>query len=171
METNLTKWQITYLKAYNFEKNLILWWPPWTWKTHTAEKLLKKYWNDKFTYQIWDAYFKELLASWGLKLRKPEEFACWIEAYPLEMMIKAKVLLYDDLWVSDATEAYLRKINFVLDERNNRKLITIFTTNFQADGLQVKLNERIKSRIFYNADTLDINWKDLRNLSTNKNIK
>jgi len=169
MQNNLTPTQEKYLQEYNFDKNLIFGWPPGTGKTYTAINLLKK--SEKTTYKISDARFKELLSTGSLRLKKPEERQSKITEFPLEMMIKVPVLLYDDIWTSDTTEAYLRKLTFVLDERIERNLITLFTTNFTCEGLEKKLNERLKSRIYFNTDTLDIIWKDLRDLSTNKNIR
>lgn len=169
MKNNLTKGQSEYLEKYDYSKNLIFGGTVWSWKTYEAIKLLNNYEN-KSVFKITDAYFKELLWNWSLKLKKPDEWNCSYDFFPLEKMIKVKILLFDDLWVSDSTEAYLRKLTFVLDERKEKGLITIFTTNFTAEWLQKKLNERIKSRVFENVDILNIIWPDLREWNIN-NIK
>ena len=160
------------LENYNFEKNLIFCWSAWTWKTYQARKLLANCNNPKYheklqSYQITDAKFKQLVKSNNLVLKRPEEYSCSIELYPLEMMIRVWVLLYDDLWSSDVTEAYLRDLLFILDERIEKWLINIITTNLTQEELKTKLNERIVSRILLNSDVIVFNWEDKRLKNTN----
>ena len=102
-----------------------------------------------------------------LNLRKPADFQNSIELYPLEMMLKAKVLLFDDIGVSDISDVYLRDLTFLLDERIDKNLITIFTTNLSQKELEEKLNARIVSRILFNADVIAFEGED-RRLKTTK---
>jgi len=159
------------LDNYDFNKNLVFCWSAWVWKTYQARKLLENYNNSQIhdklqKYQITDAKFKQLVKSNWLNLRKPEEYQSSIELYPLEMMIRVWILLYDDLWSSDVTEAYLRDLLFILDERIEKWLINIITTNLTKDELQTKLNERIISRILLNSDVVIFNWEDKRLTNT-----
>lgn len=99
-----------------------------------------------------DAHFKQMVKSNLLILRKPEDFGVSLEFYPLEVMLKTKILLYDDIGVSDTSDAYIRDLTYILDERIVRGLQTIFTTNLTEKELKEKLNERIVSRMMYQAD-------------------
>jgi hypothetical protein len=53
-------------------------------------------------------------------LRKPDEWATSLTYFPLEMMVRCEVLLYDDIGVSDTTDAYLRDLTYILDKRIDR---------------------------------------------------
>jgi len=159
------------LENYDFKRNLLFCWPTWVGKTYKAEELIKKFAKNKesklATYSMTDARFKQMVKSNMLTLRPPIEWQSSLTQYPLEMMLRAKVLLYDDLWVSDVTEAYLRDFTFIIDERIKKGLPTIFTTNLNKAELQEKLNERIVSRALYNTDVVVFKWED-RRLATTK---
>lgn len=159
------------LEKYNFERNLLFCWPTGTGKTWDAETLIKKYASEHdsklATYIMTDGKFKQMVKSNLLVLRWPQEWKTAITAFPLEMMLRCKVLLFDDLGVSDVTDAYLRDLTFVLDERIRKWLVTIFTTNLKKSELQEKLNERITSRALYNTDVVVYKWEDKRLATTN----
>lgn len=162
-------------KNYDFKRSLLLCGPTGTWKTWKAEKeLLQKFLEkceDKNsplnTYTITDAYFKQMVKSNLLVLRSPDEWQTSIKMFPLEVMLRCKVLLYDDIWVSDTSDAYLRDLTFVLDERIRKGLPIIVTTNLTKDEMIKKLNERIVSRLLYNTDVVVFKWDD-RRLATTK---
>ena len=163
-------------KNYDFKRSLILCGPTWVGKTMTATALINKYKkqskseksSEKFVaYNISDAYFKQMVKSNMLYLRPPIEWQSSLDQYPLEIMLHTELLLYDDLWVSDISDAYLRDFTFVLDERIKKGLPTIFTTNLNKDELQKKLNERIVSRVLFNTDVVVFKWEDKR-LATTK---
>jgi len=163
------------LNDYKFDRWLIFCWPTGTWKTYLAEQLLDRYlsWieEDKKTKFDWkfvsDWMFKQLVKSNQLTLRGQKDREIPLNKYPLEVMIRSKVLVYDDIWVSDASDAYVRDLTFVLDERISKWFITIFTTNLSKEELQNKLNERIVSRMLYNSDIIIFTWDDKR-LATTK---
>ena len=158
---------------YDFKRSLLFSWPTWTGKTYNAEKILAKYKSNKSeksaidTYLITDAHFKQLVKSNNLMLRKPDEWATSLTYFPLEMMVRCEVLLYDDIGVSDTTDAYLRDLTYILDKRIDRWTINIFTTNLSRQELKDKLNERITSRLLFNADVVVFRWKDRRLDTTN----
>lgn len=159
-------------EKYDFKRNLLFTWPVWVGKTHKAKEIVKQYKNINRDERIWnyivsDWHFKQLVKSNLLFLRAPEDFGTSLEKYPLEMMLKVDVLLYDDLWVSDMSEAYLRDLTYILDERINKNLITIFTTNLKKSELKEKLNDRIVSRVLYNCDVIIMQWEDKRETTTN----
>lgn len=160
-------------ETYDFKRSLLLCGPTGTWKTWKAEKELLKKFEDQFdeksplhTYTVTDAYFKQMVKSNLLVLRSPDEWQTSIAMFPLEVMLKCKVLLYDDIWVSDTSDAYLRDLTFVLDERIRKGLPTIVTTNLTKDEMIKKLNERIVSRLLYNTDVVVFKWEDKRMATT-----
>jgi DNA replication protein DnaC len=68
------------------------------------------------------------------------------------MAIKVKVLFFDDIWASEnVSEAQKTKLKFILDEREKKELITIFSTNLSALEIEKLYWKRIKSRVY--------NWK------------
>lgn len=157
--------------SFDFKRNLILYWTPGIWKTYHAMKLYERFpWSEQTfqKYQISDAMFKQMTASNNLRLRDPIDWQTSYQYYPLEIMIRAQLLIYDDVWVSDSTEAYLRNITFVLDERIKRWLCTIFTTNLPWAELEKKLDQRVVSRIMYNADAVKMEGVDRRKQTTEK---
>ena len=157
---------------YDFNRSLVFCWPTGVGKTYKANEIIDRYTSEKIrqvmrTYKTSDAYFKQMVKSNLLCLRSHEDWSTPYDKYPLEMMMRCWVLLYDDIWVSDVSDAYLRDFTFIIDERAKKWLPTIFTTNLNKDELIKKLNERIVSRIMYNADIVVFEWEDKR-LATTK---
>ncbi len=154
--------------AFDYTRNLLIVGPVGVGKTYKANELLGRYKgknqdNDTLAkYRITDSAFKEHIASGTLKLIPPELSNVNPKKYPLEMMTRCEVLLFDDLGVADGSDAYIRKLTFVLDTRMERGLTTIFTTNLSSTDLEAKLNERLTSRILYNADVVVMTGKDRR---------
>lgn len=159
------------LQNFDFKRNLLFCWPTWVWKTFEATNLINDFKKDKdsklATYTTTDAHFKQMIKSNMLCLRKPEDWQSPLTHYPLEMMLRCSVLLYDDLGVSDVTDAYLRDFTYIIDERIKKWFITIFTTNLTKDELKSKLNERIVSRVLFNTDVVVFKWDDKRLATTN----
>lgn len=159
-------------EAYDFTRNLVISGPVGVGKSYEADRILARYVGKNqenpvlAKYRITDSSFKEQIASGTLKLIPPEMSNVNPKRYPLEMMTRCEVLLFDDLGVADSSEAYIRKLTFVLDTRMEKKLITIFTTNLSATNMEAKLNERLTSRILYNADMVLMKWQDRRAATT-----
>ncbi len=155
-------------ETFDGSRNIIFAWPVWVGKTTIAQKLLRsqKVENILSRYEISDAHFKQLVKSNQLILRSSQDYEVGLEFYPLEMMRRSKVLLYDDIGVSDVSDAYIRDLTYVLDERIKQWLCTIFTTNLTGVELENKLNERIVSRVLYNADIVVMKWHDYRKNTT-----
>jgi hypothetical protein len=109
--------------SYDFKRSLVLCWPTGTWKTYKANELLNQFkesLKEKSvldSYSITDGTFKQYVKSNQLCLRGHQDYSASITLYPLEMMIKCKLLIYDDIWVSDSSKAYIRDLTYVLDER------------------------------------------------------
>lgn len=171
MKNNLTNTQKEFLKDYKYIRNVVIAGTVGTWKTYAARKLLKKYktWHEitnskrsDMAYEITDARIKEELSSGNLRLRRADEWQNSVTCFPLECILKAWIVLIDDLWVADVSDAYIRKLIFMLDYRADRELPTIFTTNLSPLELEEKLDPRIKSRVYRNAYFLEVKWDDLR---------
>lgn len=141
-----------FIKEYDFNKNIIFDWNVWVWKTFTMKKLysmlpkndwsVNKYWID-------DWQMREFITSWNFSLRDTHDYHCSIVNYPLEMCLRAKVLFFDDLWSSwNVSEAQKTKLKFLLDEREKKWFVNIFSTNISPKQTQELYWERIKSRIY-----------------------
>lgn len=167
--------QRKFLEEYKWERNLILAWGVWVWKTYEAKKiwnrLLKKgefspknNWMSVFF--INDTQVRQELSSWNLVLRRNSEYGCSLDKYPLEKIIRTRLLILDDLWVSNITSAYLEKIYFVIDKRINEKKPFIITTNLNMDEIKEKLWSRILSRILFNTDIIQMEGDDRRKETT-----
>lgn len=158
---------------YDFSRSLLFCGPTWVGKTYKANEIVDRYTSKTIarqimrTYKTSDGLFKQMVKSNMLALRPPKDRNNWYEKYPLEMMLRCWVLLYDDVWVSDISDAYIRDFTFVIDERIKKWLPTIFTTNLNKDELVKKLNERIVSRMMYNTDVVVFTGDDKR-LATTK---
>lgn len=158
-----------FFENWNFQKNLIICWNVWVGKTYTAKKLLDEYiWqaeNQKvWKYKISDSKFKEFVWS-GRMAHKPVNQLSY-DWYPLEYLLRCEVILYDDIGVADVTESYIRKLTYILDERNEKNRKHIITTNLTEQELIEKLNERITSRLLYNATVVVMDWPDRRRDNT-----
>lgn len=145
---------------YDYKRNLILFWPKWVGKTYQAQALFDAFEGSK--YKIRDWQFKKHVESNNLWLRAPIDWQTWIEFYPMEMMIKSKLLFFDDLWVSDWSEAYIKNMTFLLEERIEKGYPTIWTTNLSMPEIEKKLDERIASRLLLNTDIVIMKGEDRR---------
>ena len=157
---------------YDFKRNLILCWPTGTGKTYKATELLQRYKKTKsephylHTFIMKDAHFKQIVKANMSCLRKPEEYVTSLKQFPLELLLRCELLLYDDIGVSDPSDAYIRDLTYVLDERMEKWKPIIYTTNLNKDQLKAQLNERILSRMLYNADVVVIDGEDRRVATT-----
>lgn len=154
--------------TYDYKRNLMIVGSPGVWKTYHAKKLYDNFpaENKLDKYYISDWRFKQLTQAQALKLRDPIDWQTGLEYYPLEIMIRCKLLVFDDIWVSDSTDAYIRNLTFVLDERIQRWLPIIFTSNLKNKELAEKLDARIASRVLENTDVIVMEWEDLRKQSS-----
>ena len=149
-----------FIQNFTFDKNVIFVWNPWVWKTHIMKALYKKIQNNKTAlhkYWIDDGEFREKITSWLMFLRKEQDYACSITGFPLEMLVRSEVIFFDDLWASEnISEAQKTKLKFILDQREKKWLITIFSTNLAPVEIEKLYWKRIKSRIY--------NWKHPKGL-------
>lgn len=146
---------------YDYTRNLLIYGPKWVWKTYRAMELYNAF-DSRSKYVIKDWMFKKHVESNNLWLRAPIDWQTGIEFYPMEMMIRSKLLFFDDLWVSDGSDAYIKNMTFLLDERIDRNLPTIFTTNLSMTEIEKKLDERIASRLLLNTDIVVMKGEDKR---------
>ena len=96
------------------------------------------------------------------------DYSCSVLNYPLEMCIRVKVLFFDDIWSSEnVSDSQRTKLKFILDEREKKWLVTLYSTNLNPKELSDLYGERIKSRIFNGKHSkwlkmITIEWKDRR---------
>lgn len=150
------------LKSEN--KNLILVWKPWIGKTYLLENLLiqgRKYWLDAFYIDESQLYFE--FKSNNLKKRNHEEKTCDVRDYLLEIVMKAQVLIYDDLGTVEITKAFYPLLKSIFDYRLKHNLKTIFISNFSIEELQEKLDGRLFDRILESHQLVNItSWTNKR---------
>ena len=143
-----------FIKEFKFDTNIIFAWLPWRWKTHIMKSLFARVQENKeILYKYWldDWYFREQITAWNMVLRETSDIQTPL-FYPLEMCIRAKILFFDDLGASEnVSNAQKTKLKFILDEREKKWLITIYSTNLAPAQISDLYGERIKSRIY--------NWK------------
>lgn len=154
-------------ETYDFKRSLILVGAPGVGKSYQAMQLYNRFPTEKQFDKYWitDGMFKQKTQSQDLNLRKAIDWQTSLEFYPMEIMIRCPFLIYDDLWVSDDTKAYMKNLTFLLDERIRRGLPTIFTTNLTNKEIADKLDERIASRVLLNTDVIQMTGEDLRKKS------
>jgi DNA polymerase III delta prime subunit len=89
--------------SYDFKRSMLFCGPTGTGKTYKATALLQEYVDAKEekhkldTYCISDGFFKQMVKSNMMILRKPDEWQSPITAFPLEVMLRCQILLYDDV--------------------------------------------------------------------------
>jgi len=161
----------TNLSEYVFDRNLVLCWPTWTGKTYAAMQLLEKFLSEVQScgvvdfdwYFVSDWIFRHMVKSNQIRMRSAIEDAGRKRTdFPMEIMCRTKLLVYDDVWVSTQSDAHINDLTTILSERIRRKLPTIFTTNLSKKDMYTKIDERIVSRALWWADIILFSWQDRR---------
>jgi len=136
-------------------RNIVLLGPVGVGKTYIAKTLIKHdYFKD-------ESEFKQELISGALKIRSQSQWDIPLSYYPLLMLAKRKLVIYDDYGVSDLTEAYIEKMLYWLNGRRQRELITVFTSNLTLEQIHAR-EKRIASRILENAVVIEMKGEDRR---------
>lgn len=166
-----------FIENFDFKTNIIFYGLPWRWKTEIMKQLfqklpenegaLNKYWID-------DWEFREQITAWNMILKPIDLTWASILQFPLELCIRVKVLFFDDIGSSEnISNPQKTKLKFILDMRQKKGLITIFSTNLTPKELWELYWEAIKSRLFnwkqkWWLDTIYIWWEDHRKENINK---
>lgn len=153
---------INFLKLVNeWSKWIIIFWPRWIWKTFLCKNLINH------NYFIDESEFMQHQKTWMVRLRLAEEIGQSYSHLPLEMLSKAPVIIYDDIWTWALTEAYITNTLYWLNKRIEKWLKTIITTNLSEEELLAR-ESRIWSRIFELCDRVHLKWTDRRAKSSEK---
>lgn len=146
-----------FIQEYKFDTNLIFDGNPGVWKTYIMKRLFDKLpKNDGTLVKYWidDWEVREFITAWNFSLRNVQDNISVLE-YPLEMCVRVKYLFFDDLGSSEnVSDSQRTKLKYILDEREKKWLVTIYSTNISPKELSNLYWERIKSRIY--------NWKSKR---------
>ena len=89
----------------------------------------------------------------------------------MQKLLSCDVLVIDDLGVEPIlNNVTVENLLTVLNERKNRGLHTIISTNLDVEGIRLKYGERVWSRLFDKEDTLarSIDGDDLRIINNGK---
>lgn len=146
------------IKEQDDRNNLVLTGDTGVGKTYLAKHIFKD------AYFISDNEFKVNINSWNLRLRKPEERNCDWKLYPLECLRRKWVVIFDDYWVSNESEAYFNLMMNWIDYRLMKWFKTIWTTNLNSKQLEER-DKRIFSRMQENSIIIQIWWDDRRKIN------
>jgi len=160
-----------FIENYKFDNNLFFYWLPWRWKTRILNKLYSKLPENESSFEkyfITDWQFREQINAKNMWLM--QNTLTWKAAlnYPFEMCVRAKVLFFDDLWASENISSPQKtKLQYILDMREAKNKITIFSTNLTPKEIWEMYWERIKSRLFNwkhwkGLTRIEITWEDRR---------
>jgi len=131
------------------KKWFYIYWPPWTWKTYSAYIML-------MMYSIRKSVFASSLQSVLEDSRPPNEWLLYKKCENVE------VLLLDDIWREKMSEWVQNKLFDLLNKRDKRDLITIFTSNAGFNNLDIFSDKAIKSRFEWNCNQIKLGGYDLR---------
>lgn len=123
--------------------------------------LVRNYTPD-IDYFIDEPTFKQHLTAGNMKLASPEIYWAAKYQFPLECLIKKKLIVYDDIGCSGHTTAYIEKMLFRVNKRKDRWLKTIITTNLTPQEFETTYEKRIASRLLENSISILLKWEDLR---------
>lgn len=144
--------QKEFIENFAFDSSVIFYGKPWRGKTFIMKQLYKKYPENVGSlnkYWIDDGQFRENITSGNMTLKPNDAVGQSVLNYPLEMSSRVKVLFFDDLGSSEnVSEAQRTKLKYILDEREKKGLVNIFSTNLTPKEFADLYGERIKSRIF-----------------------
>lgn len=167
-----------FIDSYNFDSNILFTWNTWVWKTSIMRALFQKVPEEILKYWIDDGQVREFITSWNFSLRNQSEqhdkIAFPMSFFPLEMCVNSKVLFFDDIGSSEnVSDSQKTKIKFILDEREKKWYITIFSTNLSPKQIENLYWERIKSRIYDWTEKkmrkwlkiVNIDWEDRRKVN------
>jgi len=147
------------------ERGLVLYGPPGTGKTHLAVATLKnviKYKGQKGVF----CDFRNLLLTIKSTYDTNES-----EAEIIETVVKAPLLILDDVGAERNTEWAKEKLNLIINYRYINKLPTIITTNLSFDGglgerFSSKFDDRTESRIYEMCKIIKVEGNDRRKASS-----
>lgn len=151
----LFTWKVP-TKEYLYEllnrpkKWFYIYWPPWTWKTYSAYILL-------YMYSLHNTVFANSLQAVLEDARPPNKWDLYKKCE------KVDVLLLDDFGREKMSEWVENKLFDLLNYRDKKNLITIFTSNLWFNELNIFSNLAIKSRFEWNCNQVKLWGKDLRN--------
>lgn len=148
---------IEFLKKFNesWEWWLLIMGKRWLWKTFLCKNIIT---HDYF---IDESDFMQHQKNWMIRLKLPEEYSQSSRIFPLEMLSKARIIIYDDFWTWSLTEAYITNMLYWLNRRIEKWLKTIITTNLSEKEI-LERESRIWSRIFELCNRLEVSWNDRR---------
>ena len=139
-------------------KTLIVFWWIWVGKTH----LVKKNTPEKIDFFIDEPTYSMQLTSGNIKLAPPDVYWPAKDHYALECLIRKPLIVFDDLWCTATTDAYIKTMLFWINKRMEKWLRTIITTNLTPHELETTFEKRIASRLLENSISIILKWDDLR---------
>lgn len=90
------------------------------------------------------------------------------DTYVLELekrLLEANLVVFDDIGTSIYTNYDIEKLFKIINERANRGLSNIFTTNMTVEVLKENMGNRLYSRIVEKSEKIEFKGKDRRTLN------
>lgn len=122
---------------------------PWVWKTYSAYIML-------YMYSINNSVFAESLQSVLEDSRPPNEWFLYKQCESVD------ILVLDDIWREKMSEWVENKLFDLLNKRDKRNLVTIFTSNIDMQNLKSSWDLALKSRFLGNCNKIQLNGEDKR---------
>lgn len=145
-------------------KGLLFYGPPGTGKTHLAAAILRNVLKYKGIRGVF-CDFRNFLLTIKSTYDTNES-----EAEIIEAVIKAPLLILDDVGAERNTEWAKEKLNLIINYRYINNLPTVITTNLTFDGsgerFSSKFDERTESRIYEMCKILKVEGDDKRRESS-----
>lgn len=104
-------------------------WKPWVWKTYAGMVALQ--YAITFGSDVLYVNVPRLLDDMRPKWDKP-----WVD---IEKYMLTRVVLLDDLWQEKMSDWVKERLYIIFNERYNRRLPTIITSNYSLDELSVRV--------------------------------
>lgn len=163
----LSKREESYKKIFEKDRSTLI---VFGWVGVGKTYLVKNCTPCKVDFFIDEPTYSMQVTSGNMRLAPPEVYGEARYHYDLECLMRKKIVVFDDLWCTPATDAYIKTMLLWINKRMEKWLKTIITTNLTPKELEDSFEKRIASRLLQNSISIILEWEDLRK-TNRKTIK